>query len=273
MSLDLVTFREFPYVPQNFINASVAIFNFVSSKKMADMGSPARARLKTPGMQMLAYQSLSVFKTFIMNFVRSLDKDDRAAFKYWCINIIPQAKLEINVNDDEDIFKLIVFLQNDKKLSITNMSLLKEFLTSIDCANLLEELKCAELSIAIATILEELILSSDSLQHGSDVVCNFFADIVDFLVITKGQNQELISEAFEQLKQAGDDSVILSVLGSVIMECLQGPQNTWSTVTALLVIMGDLYSSITSYSEEHDYSAVKLLAVWMLKHSGLVSIY
>ena len=50
-------------------------------------------------------QQQAVFKRFILEFVNSLYKDDRRAFRYWCKGFIPAKDLDINVDDDGDIFK------------------------------------------------------------------------------------------------------------------------------------------------------------------------
>lgn len=98
-------------------------------------------------------ESVDIFKTFVIGFVRSLSNDDRAAFKYWCKDIIPQRKLDVNVAADDDMFNLIVSLQNGVKLSFTDMSFLKAFLTNIGSLELLEKLNYAEVRIATRILL------------------------------------------------------------------------------------------------------------------------
>ena len=100
----------------------------------------ARARLQTSPDPM---RSDNLFKSFIVNFVRSLNSDNQAAFRFWCFQIIPQGKLEIE-NDaigDNQIYKLIILLYNDNKLSPTDMSLLKAFLDNVKNLKLLDDLK------------------------------------------------------------------------------------------------------------------------------------
>lgn len=215
----------------------------------------------------LNYQHPLVFKSFIIKFVKSLLKDDRAYFRYWCLDIIPRAKLDISVDDDGDILKLIEFLQNDNKLSFTDMSFLKEFLTAIDRIDLLEMLKQVELRIAVGIILEYLSLN---VQQGSYNACNLHEDIIEFLVTSKDKNQELISQAVELLKLLDDKSVILEALDDMNQERQQSPQSFWSTLAALLVILGELYSSISSDSA---VNINEFLAEWMLKNGGLVSTH
>ena len=155
------------------------------------------------------------------------------------------------------------------------MSLLKEFLLIVKRSDLLESLKKVQLRIAIGIILESY--TSNYVHQRSDIsfTCNskLYADVVEFLVSTREKNQELISQALEQLRQVGGDSVILSLLDGVIQECQLNPQLSWPEVTALFVIMGELYSSVSSDSEEEkDFeTTTKLFAEWMLKCGGLVS--
>ena len=58
------------------------------------------------------------FKTYIVEFVRSLSKGERHAFRFWCIDRIPRAKLDIDVADgpgDGDIYRWIECLQDDDR--------------------------------------------------------------------------------------------------------------------------------------------------------------
>lgn len=72
----------------------------------------------------------------------------------------------------------------------------------------------------------------------------------------------------EQLHLVDDKSIILVVLDSEIQECQQSPQPSWSMLTALLVILGEFYPSI---SPDSAVNINKLLADQMLKNGGLVS--
>ena len=232
------------------------------------------------------YEHSTLFKSFILNFVSSLGKDDRAAFRFWCINVIPRSKLDVDVVDDGDILRLIEFLLDDKMLSFTNMSFLKKFLLSKKCYKLLEELKFAEVCIAIDVILEAyaMVRSTEVDQStngdrdnivGSKVrvdtdiasVAGFdfkYADIVEFLVDTRGNNQVQISHVVEQLKRVYsiDNMEVLGLLNNV----LEGTQQ-WSTVTASMAVLGELYSTIGP--EKKDY--LEVFARWILEHGGLVS--
>ena len=224
---------------------------FVLVVEMATVRGLSRAKLKP-----------SVFRRFIVYFVKSLSKDDRAAFRYLCIEIIPRAKLDINIDEDGDIFNLIEFLENDDKLSFTDMSFLKEFLLAVGRIDLLEVLKKVEIQIAIGIILEEYQkLNTASLHQGSGNAV--YADVVEFLVSTREKKQELVSQALEQLRQAGED---YSVDG-VIQEYQLKPEFiSWSEVTALLVIIAEC-------SEAGDFikATIDFLADWMLELGGLVS--
>ena len=240
--------------------------------------SSATSRLKREN-----YEHSTLFKSFILNFVSSLGRDDREAFRFWCINDIPRSKLDVDVINDGDVLRLIEFLLDDNKLSFTNMSFLKKFLLSRKCYKLLEELKFAEICITIDVILEAygMVGSAEVDQStngdrdrivGSSVdadianVTGFdfkYADIVEFLVVTRGNNQAHISQVVEQLKRVSiDDMEVLDLLKSV----LEGAQQ-WSTVTASMAVLGELYSTIGS--EKKDY--LEVYARWILEHGGLVS--
>jgi len=226
--------------------------------------TPSRPRVKPTGV--LNYQNPDVFKSFIIKFVTSLVRGERAAFRYWCLGLIPQGKLDISLDDYGDIFNLIEFLQNDNKLSVTDLSILKGFLKAIDRIDLLERLNHVELRTAIGIILEYLSLNG---QRGSCFAHDLYADInIDFLVATKETNQELISQAVELLKQFDYKSIIMVVLDDVNQESQQSSQSFWSTLTALLLIVGEVYSSFTSDSA---VNINKLLSEEMLKNGGLVS--
>ena len=63
-------------------------------------------------------KSLFVFKKFVIQFVKSLTLDEREAFRFWCQGIIPESKLDADLSKDGEMFRLIVFLCNDAKLSL-----------------------------------------------------------------------------------------------------------------------------------------------------------
>ena len=218
------------------------------------------SRLKPLGMQ--NYHHSLVFKEYIFLFVNSLSEGDRSRFRFWCIDLIPRGKLDIDVSNDGDILKLIEFLQDDHQLSLTNVSLLRRFLLSIKRYDLLQKLKQVKFRIAVGSILENYS------RVTSDV--SDFVEIEGFLVGTRENNQRPISQVLEQFKQVEDDSEVLALLDNVFQDC---QQSAWSTVSILLVIMGELHSSD---SEKEVNLAVKicneLFVEWMLKLGGLVSI-
>ncbi len=238
---------------------------------------PAISRLKppdSPAYSMFKYQHPIIFKTFVVNFVRSLTIDDRAAFKYWCIDLVPGSKLDVNLESEEDIFKLIEFLLCAKELSFTNMSVLKEFLSSVGRFDLLKKLKRVELRISIGSILECYVL-----RKGSSDMKYFdcYANIVEFLLRTREENQELISSPLEQFMEANDDGkAIDEILDSVIL----GSQLSWSTFISSLVIAGELFALLSpdDFSESGYYiwlfsetRASEFLTEWILENGGLVS--
>lgn len=230
------------------------------------------------------YQHSSLLKSYILSFVSSLSRKDREAFRFWCIGVIPRAKLDVDVVNDGDVLRLIEFLLDDNKMSFLDMSFLKEFLSSVKCYKMLEELEFAEVCIAIDVILEAygMVRSSacevESTNGDRDGmvgrkvrniagVTGFdfkYAHIVEFLVDTRGNNQVQISHVVEQLKRVYsiDDMEVLGLLNNV----LEGAQQ-WSTVTASMAVLGELYSTIGS--EKKDY--LELFARWILEHGGLVS--
>ena len=172
------------------------------------------------------------------------------------------------------------------------MSLLKTFLVHVDRIDLLEQLEQTEFRIAIGIILEYVLghegridsytntrkptttktdtrFATAKLTTLKGIAYNVYADrIIEFLVNTREQNKELILKAWEQLHLVDDKSIILVVLDSEIQECQQSPQSSWSMLTALLVILGEFYPSI---SPDSAVNINKLLADQMLKNGGLVS--
>ncbi|XP_078358842.1 uncharacterized protein LOC144643445 isoform X3 [Oculina patagonica] len=241
---------------------------------MALRPGPEISRLKSShplAYSMFKYQHPIIFKKFVVNFVRSLTIDDRAAFKHWCIDLVPGSKLDVNVESDRPSFKLIEFLLCANELSFTNMSVLKEFLSSVGRFDFLKKLKRVELRISIGSILECYVL-----RKGSSDMKYFdcYANIVEFLLRTREENQELISPLLEQFLQVNDDGKALAVLDSVILDS----QLSWSTVISSLVITGELYSSFSPddlaengffvclFSET---KASEFLTGWILENGGL----
>ena len=208
------------------------------------------------------YEHSTLFKSFILSFASSLGREDREAFRFWCIDVIPRAKLDVDVVNEGDVLRLIEFLLNVNILSFTDMSFLKDFLLSIKCCKLLEQLKFAEVCIAVDVILEAYGMVRSSGIVGR-IKVRRHADIVGFLVSTREKNQVQISQVVEQLKQVSiDDMEVLSLLNNVLEGCQQ-----WSTVTASMAVLGELYSTIGSEKKAY----LEVFARWILEHGGLVS--
>ena len=111
--------------------------------------------------------------------------DEREAFRHWCIGIIPESKLDVNLSSDGDMFKLIEFLCNDHKLSFTNLSLLRRFLSSVSRSDMLEELERVELRICVGSIVEDYIKFVYGFRQGACIkMASSYTNIVEFLVAT-----------------------------------------------------------------------------------------
>ena len=145
----------------------------------------ARAKLKTSPDPKQMLRSKYLFESFIIKFARSLNNDDRAAFRFWCFRIIPQGKLKIENDaiEDSQIYKLIIFLYNDNKLSPTDMSLLKAFLDNVKNLKLLDDLKQVEYSTAVEIILQGYLnITSQNCFQPEGV----YSDIVEYFGYHKG---------------------------------------------------------------------------------------
>ncbi|KAL9987855.1 hypothetical protein ACROYT_G002228 [Oculina patagonica] len=240
---------------------------------------PAISRLKLPRSHtysILKYQHPPVFKKFVVHFVKFLSSDDRAAFRHWCIGIVPGSKLDATEASDGDIFKLIEFLCNANELSLTDMSLLKDFLLSVGRLDVLQALERVELLTSVGGILEDYV---KGLRQGTSDVkfADSYANVVEFLLRIRDENQELISPLLEQFLQVNDDGKALAVLDSVILDS----QLSWSTVISSLVITGELYSSFSPddlaengffvclFSET---KASEFLTGWILENGGLKAL-
>lgn len=201
-------------------------------------------------------QQQTVFKSFILEFVQSLGKDDRKAFRYWCKGLIPGKELYINVDDDGDILKLIELLQDHNQLLFDDMSLLKKFLSVVKRIDLLGKLEKAELSIEVGKILERYKMV---FYQGSDAG-DFYAEVVGLV--------SRISQMLEQVRRICSDERILLYLDGVIREYLSS-ECTWSRVTAVLVILAELSAEV----DEDVQTTIDLLAESMYKLGGMVSVY
>ena len=199
-------------------------------------------------------QQQAVFKRFILEFVNSLYKDDRRAFRYWCKGFIPAKDLDINVDDDGDIFKLIELLQE----LFDDMSLLKKFLSGVKRIDLRVKLEKVELSIEVGKILERY---KKFFYQGSDAG-DFYAEVVGLLV-------SRISQMLEQVRRICSDERVLLYLDGVIREYLLSSECTWSRVTAVLVILAELPAAV----DEDVQTTVDLLAESMHKLGGMVRVY
>lgn len=223
------------------------------------------------------FKSLCVFKDFVIQCVRSLSLDEREAFRHWCIGIIPESKLDVNLSSDGEMFRLIEFLCNDCKLSFTDLSLLRKFLSIVNRCDMLEVLERVELHMSVGSIVEDYIRSVDGFRQDACMkLASRYANIVYFLVTTREGNQELISSNIEVLREVNDNNKILENLDSAILDS----QLSWSTVTSSLVIMGELYASFSPVDlAENGYyvsmfsktRASEFLTEWMLENGGLVS--
>ena len=197
-----------------------------------------------------------MFKSFILEFVQSLGKDDRKAFRYWCKGLIPGKELYINVDDDGDILKLIELLQDHNQLLFDDMSLLKKFLSGVKRIDLLGKLEKAELSIEVGKILERYKMV---FYQGSDAG-DFYAEVVGLV--------SRISQMLEQVRRICSDERVLLYLDGVIREYLSS-ECTWSRVTAVLVILAELSAEV----DEDVQTTIDLLAESMYKLGGMVSVY
>ena len=135
------------------------------------------------------------------------------------------------------MFKLIEFLCNDYKLGFTDLLLLKRFLLSVSRYHMLEELERVELHIHVGSIMEDYIKSVYGVRQGADMKLNSRCkNIVEFLLATREENQELISTNIP--REGNDKDFILENLdGATLM--------SWSTVISSLVIMGELCASFS----------------------------
>ena len=253
--------------------------SWFSSSEISIMAlAPEISRLKvffSPAYCMV--KSLTVFKGFVIQCVRSLSLDEREAFRHWCLGVIPESKLDGNLNNDGEMFKLIEFLCNDFKLSFNDLSLLAKFLSSVGRCDLLEALERVELIISVGSIVEDYIKSVNGCRQGGHMtLASRYTNIVEFLAVTRERNQELISSMMEVLRQVNDLNKTLEVLDNVILDS----KLSWSTVISSLVIVGELYASFSPVDVTgqgyyvcllSETKASKFLTVWMLENGGLVS--
>ena len=154
-----------------------------------------------------------IFKSFVVRCIRSLSRDEREAFRHWCIGIIPKTKLDVELSDG-DMFKLIELLCNDCKLGFTDLLLLKRFLWSVSRVDMFEELERVELRIYVGCIMEDYIKSVYGFRQGADMrLISRYKNIVEFLAATRQENQELISPNIP--REGNDKDVIFLQVGSI----------------------------------------------------------
>ena len=161
---------------------------------------------------LMKYQYPQVFKSFIVQLVKSLSNDDRAAFSFLCLGNIPDSMLDGDMATDAELYKLIKSLLNAQELSSTNMSLLKYILKDIGRADLLRELEKVELQISTGVLLENYVRfkSVDGFRRDAETKPpDNLTDVLEHLLTTKQNNQEMIWQLLEQLRQISDCHQIL----------------------------------------------------------------
>ncbi|XP_022786909.1 uncharacterized protein LOC111327075 [Stylophora pistillata] len=227
----------------------------------------------------MKYQYPPVFKDFLIHFVQSLNSSNRAAFAFYCQGLIPGSMLDGNMATDAELFALIKFLLSSNELSFTNMSLLKEFLSSIGRHDLLQELRKVKLRISVGLILEDYLKfrSVDGFPQNTALKpAENHADIVNLLLSTGAENRDQITQVLRQFKSLCSNRNFLKKFTNV---ALLDSQLSWPMVTSSLVIIGELYAFFTLHSrsfEEGSYvywfsktKASELLSDWIFENGGL----
>ena len=248
---------------------------------MASRKAPSGNRRSFPSpFSLMRYQYPQVFKSFIVQLVKSLSNDDRAAFSFLCLGYVPDSMLDGDMAIDAELFNLIKSLLNAQELSSTNMSLLKDILKDIERIDLLEELEKVELQISTGVLLENYVRfkSVNGFRRDAETKPpDNLSDVLEYLLTTKQDNQEMIAQLLEQLRQISDCHQILHAL-------IRKAQPSWSLCTALLVVIYELYAACTPNSSDVELSqdgyyvcwftkteTCKLLSDWMITNGGLVS--
>ena len=223
----------------------------------------------------MKYQYPPVFKDFLIRLVKSLTSENRAAFQFWCKGLLPGSMLDGDMTTDAEFFALINSLLNSNELSLTNMKVLKDILSSIGRMDLLQELKKVKLRISIGIILEDYLKfkSVDDFRQGTPM-----KHIVKLLLTTKEENRHLIAQILGQLKALCSDQNFLKKFTSI---ALLGSKLSWPMITSSLVIIGEFYASLTpeprSFAGGYyvylfsNTKASDLLSDWMFENGGLVS--
>ena len=229
----------------------------------------------------MKYQYPPVFKDFLIRLVKYLDSENRAAFQFWCKGLLPGSMLDGDMTTDAEFFALIDSLLNSNELSLTNMKVLKDILSSIGRMDLLQELKKVKLRISIGIILEDYLKfkSVDGFRQGTPMKSpENHSNIVKLLLTTKEENLDLITEVLGQLKPLCSDQNFLKKFKNI---ALIGSKLSWPMITSSLVIIGELYALLTPQSRIFEggscvylFSMTKtsdLLSDWMFENGGLVS--
>ncbi|XP_022786897.1 uncharacterized protein LOC111327064 isoform X2 [Stylophora pistillata] len=241
---------------------------------IASTAATSKNKTSSPPFSIMKYQYPPVFKDFIIHLVQSLNSSSRAAFKFYCKGLIPDSMLDGNMATDVEFFALIESLQRSNHLSFTNMSLLKEILSSIGRRDLLQDLKKVKLRISIGFILEDYLKFKyvDGMKPAKN-----HTDIVDLLLTTEVENCDLITQVLLQFNSLCSDRNFLKKFTDVAR---LDSQLSWPMVTSSLVIIGELYASFTLHSksfEEGSYvywfsntKASELLSDWIFVNGGLI---
>nr|XP_058946975.1 uncharacterized protein LOC131774898 [Pocillopora verrucosa] len=227
----------------------------------------------------MKYQYPPVFKDFLIRLAKSLDSENRAAFQFWCKGLLPGSMLDGDITTDAEFFALIDSLLNSNELSLTNMKVLKDILSSIGRMDLLQELKKVKLRISIGIILEDYLKfkSVDGFRQGTPMKSpENHRNIVKLLLTTKKENRDLITEVLGQLKPLCSDQNCLKKFKNI---ALIGSKLSWPMITSSLVIIGELYALLTPQSRIFEggscvylFSKTKtsdLLSDWMFENGGL----
>lgn len=241
-------------------------------------GPSGNRRSFPSSFSLMKYQYPQVFKSFIVQLVKSLSNDDRAAFSFLCLGYIPDSKLDGDMAIDAELFKVIRSLLNTQELSSTNMSLLKDILKDIGRIDLLQELEKVELKISIGVVLENYVRfkSVDGFRRDLETKPpDNLSDVLEHLLTTKQNNQEMISQLLEPLRQISDCHQILHAF-------IHETPPSWSQFTVLLVVICELYAACTPNSRDVEFledgyyvcwftktETCELLSDWMFTNGGL----
>lgn len=258
---------------------------------MAMLKATSRLKPFEQGEGLLKYQIPSVFKEFVVGCVRDLSVNDRAAFRFFCLGNVPGSKLDVNLESDDDIFKLIEFLVRDSTLSVKDVSFLERYLSKIGREDIIQKLEQVELRMFLGNIVEGYVKLSDCVRKDGSLLerAGRSDRVVDLLKGIKKRNKCLIEEILNQLSRIDSiydgtddvDGTFLRICDEIIRSDL-----SWSGFMVCLVIIGELYGSYGLYfgtpvdvaaSDGYYVCAFsgtrtsQLLAEWILENGGMVS--